>query len=98
MKIFINSSHWGICGNPRILSAGFSFVLLLTGQFLNCQAIHIYHAVPLQSEHATNKYKGTTQISCGISISHMQYDAGLTVIEVGYASVSPVSIKHKQRQ
>lgn len=25
----------------------------------------------------------------------MQYDSGLTVIEVGYAYVSPVVIKHK---
>lgn len=47
IKIFINSSHGGICGNPHILSGGFSFVLLPTGQLLNWQAIHIYHSVPL---------------------------------------------------
>lgn len=66
IKIFINSSHWGICGNPRILSAGLVLSYYSLDSFWTVKLFTSTMLFHWQSEHAINKYKGTTQISCEI--------------------------------
>lgn len=66
IKVFINSSHGGICGNLHILSAGFILSYYPLDSFWTVKLFTSTVLFHWQSEHAINKYKATTQISCEI--------------------------------